>query len=204
MSIPQRGEPHAPEEEGDGVTAHPGRLGELGQGPCFLQASTSTWLGMLSTAEEAELDPLLEQIRHLRERGMEFLDVPSTYYKQLREKLKSAKIRVKESLDVLEVRLERPLASLAEHLEFHPPSQMFSKALPCPRPPDTEGAFAHGTCSLVGKQVTRIEHAHHQRARVGTAQKVKKAMSERDLGPLHGRESGKASLRQAISVKSGR
>lgn len=35
---------------------------------------------------------------------MEFLGVPSTYYKQLREKLKTAKIRVKESIDVLEVR----------------------------------------------------------------------------------------------------
>ncbi|KAF5929326.1 hypothetical protein HPG69_019347 [Diceros bicornis minor] len=42
------------------------------------------------------------QIRHLRERGVEFLAVPSTYYRQLRENLKSAKIRVKESLDVLE------------------------------------------------------------------------------------------------------
>ncbi|XP_053525850.1 4-hydroxyphenylpyruvate dioxygenase isoform X1 [Artibeus jamaicensis] len=41
-------------------------------------------------------------VRHLRERGMEFLHVPSTYYKQLREKLKSAKIRVKESMDMLE------------------------------------------------------------------------------------------------------
>lgn len=38
---------------------------------------------------------------------MEFLHVPSTYYKQLREKLKSAKIRVKENMDVLEVRLQR-------------------------------------------------------------------------------------------------
>ncbi|KAK1328621.1 hypothetical protein QTO34_012194 [Cnephaeus nilssonii] len=45
---------------------------------------------------------IITAIRHLRERGMEFLDVPSTYYKQLREKLKSAKIRVKESLDALE------------------------------------------------------------------------------------------------------
>ena len=30
--------------------------------------------------------------------------VPSTYYKQLREKLESAKIRVKENIDILEVR----------------------------------------------------------------------------------------------------
>ncbi|XP_036907913.1 4-hydroxyphenylpyruvate dioxygenase isoform X2 [Sturnira hondurensis] len=45
---------------------------------------------------------IISAIRHLRERGMEFLHVPSTYYKQLREKLKSAKIRVKENMDVLE------------------------------------------------------------------------------------------------------
>lgn len=94
-----------PQEKGGGVTAHPGSLGEPGRGPCLLLASTSPWLGMLSMTEAAELDPVLKQIRHLRERGMEFLDVPSTYYKQLREKLKSAKIRVKENLDALEVRL---------------------------------------------------------------------------------------------------
>uniref|UniRef100_A0A8C8Z1F0 4-hydroxyphenylpyruvate dioxygenase n=1 Tax=Prolemur simus TaxID=1328070 RepID=A0A8C8Z1F0_PROSS len=45
---------------------------------------------------------IITAIRHLRERGMEFLAVPSTYYTQLREKLKTAKIRVKESIDVLE------------------------------------------------------------------------------------------------------
>ncbi|XP_075390612.1 4-hydroxyphenylpyruvate dioxygenase [Tenrec ecaudatus] len=45
---------------------------------------------------------IITTIRHLKERGMEFLAVPPTYYKQLRENLKSAKIRVKESIDVLE------------------------------------------------------------------------------------------------------
>uniref|UniRef100_A0A5F9DKM7 4-hydroxyphenylpyruvate dioxygenase n=1 Tax=Oryctolagus cuniculus TaxID=9986 RepID=A0A5F9DKM7_RABIT len=45
---------------------------------------------------------IISAIRHLRERGMEFLAVPATYYKQLREKLRSAKIRVTESIDVLE------------------------------------------------------------------------------------------------------
>ncbi|XP_049721834.1 4-hydroxyphenylpyruvate dioxygenase isoform X4 [Elephas maximus indicus] len=45
---------------------------------------------------------IITAIRHLKERGMEFLAVPSTYYKQLREKLKSAKVQVKESIDVLE------------------------------------------------------------------------------------------------------
>ncbi|KAM6156242.1 4-hydroxyphenylpyruvate dioxygenase [Rhynchocyon petersi] len=47
-------------------------------------------------------EDIITAIRCLRERGMEFLAVPGTYYKQLREKLKSAKIRVKESIDVLE------------------------------------------------------------------------------------------------------
>ena len=55
---------------------------------------------------------------------MEFLAVPSTYYKQLREKLKSAKIRVKENIDILEVRLraqswvsqeEQALSSILPH-----------------------------------------------------------------------------------------
>ncbi|VTJ59875.1 Hypothetical predicted protein [Marmota monax] len=45
---------------------------------------------------------IITAIRSLRDRGLEFLSVPSTYYKQLRENLKTAKIRVKESIDVLE------------------------------------------------------------------------------------------------------
>ncbi|KAM8816692.1 4-hydroxyphenylpyruvate dioxygenase [Rhynchonycteris naso] len=45
---------------------------------------------------------IITSIRHLKQRGMEFLSAPSTYYKQLREKLKTAKIRVKESIDVLQ------------------------------------------------------------------------------------------------------
>uniref|UniRef100_A0A2K5LPH2 4-hydroxyphenylpyruvate dioxygenase n=1 Tax=Cercocebus atys TaxID=9531 RepID=A0A2K5LPH2_CERAT len=52
---------------------------------------------------------IITAIRHLRERGMEFLSVPSTYYKQLREKLKTAKIKVKENIDVLEVRPRKRL-----------------------------------------------------------------------------------------------
>ncbi|KAM7332001.1 hypothetical protein ACRRTK_008709 [Alexandromys fortis] len=47
-------------------------------------------------------DDIITAIRHLRERGMEFLAVPSSYYKLLRENLKTAKIQVKESMDVLE------------------------------------------------------------------------------------------------------
>lgn len=35
---------------------------------------------------------------------MEFMSVPDTYYNQLREKLKHAKIKISEDLDVLQVR----------------------------------------------------------------------------------------------------
>lgn len=145
-------------------------MGEPGQGPCLLLARTSTWLGMLSLAEQADLDPVPKQIRHLRERGMEFLDVPSTYYKQLREKLKSAKIRVKESLDALEVRLERLLGQ--------PASQMLSKALPCPRHPDTEGSQTRPLRSwdLYSGGETGdkyIARTPPESERVGTVQKVR-------------------------------
>ncbi|XP_041865187.1 4-hydroxyphenylpyruvate dioxygenase [Melanotaenia boesemani] len=45
---------------------------------------------------------IIEAIVNLRERGMEFLSAPDTYYKTLREKLKTAKITVKEDLDRLQ------------------------------------------------------------------------------------------------------
>lgn len=35
---------------------------------------------------------------------MDFLSVPSTYYKSLRENLKESKVDVKEDLDILQVR----------------------------------------------------------------------------------------------------
>lgn len=44
-----------------------------------------------------------QQIVNLRARGMEFLAAPDTYYQDLRQKLKTAKIKVKEDLDVLQV-----------------------------------------------------------------------------------------------------
>jgi 4-hydroxyphenylpyruvate dioxygenase len=42
------------------------------------------------------------QITALRARGQEFLTIPNTYYDQLRENLKSAKISVVEPIDVLQ------------------------------------------------------------------------------------------------------
>ena len=45
---------------------------------------------------------IISSIKALRARGAQFLDVPSTYYSMLREKLKSAKISVAEPLALLE------------------------------------------------------------------------------------------------------
>ncbi|KAJ8285816.1 hypothetical protein GJAV_G00031240 [Gymnothorax javanicus] len=45
---------------------------------------------------------IITAIRNLKGRGMEFMSVPSTYYQQLREKLKFSKVKIKESLDTLE------------------------------------------------------------------------------------------------------
>ena len=44
------------------------------------------------------------QIRNLKERGMEFMSVPDTYYDLLRENLKNSKVKISEDLDVLQVR----------------------------------------------------------------------------------------------------
>ncbi|KAM9099755.1 4-hydroxyphenylpyruvate dioxygenase [Sarcophilus harrisii] len=45
---------------------------------------------------------IISAITHLKARGMEFLSAPATYYKQLREGLKAAKMQVKENIDKLE------------------------------------------------------------------------------------------------------
>ncbi|XP_056390980.1 4-hydroxyphenylpyruvate dioxygenase isoform X2 [Hyla sarda] len=45
---------------------------------------------------------IISAITNLKERGMEFMSVPSTYYQTLREQLQTAKIQVKENLDKLE------------------------------------------------------------------------------------------------------
>ncbi|XP_060106139.1 LOW QUALITY PROTEIN: 4-hydroxyphenylpyruvate dioxygenase [Heteronotia binoei] len=45
---------------------------------------------------------IISSIINLKKRGMEFMSVPSSYYKQLRQRLQSAKIKVKESIDKLE------------------------------------------------------------------------------------------------------
>ena len=55
------------------------------------------------------------QIQNLKERGMEFMSVPDTYYEQLRQNLQFSKVKVKEDLDVLQVRL---ISSCRELLIF--------------------------------------------------------------------------------------
>ncbi|XP_022105173.1 4-hydroxyphenylpyruvate dioxygenase-like [Acanthaster planci] len=47
-------------------------------------------------------DNIIDAVGNLKARGQEFLTIPSTYYKNLRERLKSAKIKVTEDLDVIE------------------------------------------------------------------------------------------------------
>ena len=41
------------------------------------------------------------QITNMKARGLEFLTIPDSYYEQLREKLKSAKITVAEDLNTV-------------------------------------------------------------------------------------------------------
>jgi len=45
---------------------------------------------------------IIKAISNLRARGMEFLSIPSTYYKTLRANLKNAKIKVTEDMDLLQ------------------------------------------------------------------------------------------------------
>ncbi|XP_071513276.1 4-hydroxyphenylpyruvate dioxygenase [Panulirus ornatus] len=45
---------------------------------------------------------IITAIRNLRERGMQFLSVPDTYYDQLRERLKSSKVKITEDMNVLQ------------------------------------------------------------------------------------------------------
>jgi 4-hydroxyphenylpyruvate dioxygenase len=45
---------------------------------------------------------IISAIKALRSRGMEFLTIPRTYYDNLRDRLKDAKISVKEDLDILQ------------------------------------------------------------------------------------------------------
>nr|XP_020446082.1 4-hydroxyphenylpyruvate dioxygenase-like [Monopterus albus] len=44
---------------------------------------------------------IITAIRNLKERGMEFMSVPDTYYNQLKERLKYSKVKIREDLDAL-------------------------------------------------------------------------------------------------------
>ncbi|KAF5897853.1 4-hydroxyphenylpyruvate dioxygenase-like, partial [Clarias magur] len=45
---------------------------------------------------------MITAIRNLKARGMEFMTAPNTYYQQLREKLKDAKVKINEDISILE------------------------------------------------------------------------------------------------------
>uniref|UniRef100_A0A3P8VRE7 4-hydroxyphenylpyruvate dioxygenase n=1 Tax=Cynoglossus semilaevis TaxID=244447 RepID=A0A3P8VRE7_CYNSE len=45
---------------------------------------------------------IITAVTNLKERGMEFMSVPDTYYEQLRENLKGSKVKITEDLDVLQ------------------------------------------------------------------------------------------------------
>ena len=40
-----------------------------------------------------------DQIENMKARGLHFLNIPDSYYQQLRERLKKSKVQVKEDLD---------------------------------------------------------------------------------------------------------
>ncbi|XP_056628759.1 4-hydroxyphenylpyruvate dioxygenase [Triplophysa dalaica] len=45
---------------------------------------------------------IISAIRNLKERGMEFMSVPDTYYQQLKEELKHSKVKIAEDISILE------------------------------------------------------------------------------------------------------
>ena len=47
-------------------------------------------------------DDIIKTIGNLRYRGTEFLNIPDTYYNELRKRLKHSKVRVKEDISVLQ------------------------------------------------------------------------------------------------------
>lgn len=55
---------------------------------------SSCWCSILQSI-------LFSQVSKLMERGMMFLDIPDTYYTNLRERLKKSKCKVKEDLAVV-------------------------------------------------------------------------------------------------------
>ena len=67
-------------------------------------------------------NPKFSKITNLKKRGADFLMVPDTYYDQLREKLKSSKVKIAEDLSVLQV--ARALVTLLK--KKHPIAVSFS------------------------------------------------------------------------------
>ena len=71
----------------------------------LLQYVLITWPSVWCSDRESLLTCLAYdfclQVGNLKERGMEFLTIPNTYYENLRARLKDAPITVTEDLDVV-------------------------------------------------------------------------------------------------------
>ena len=52
------------------------------------------------------------QVSNLKERGMDFLTIPDTYYENIRARLKHAPITVKEDLDMVSTEIYLKLSFL--------------------------------------------------------------------------------------------
>ncbi len=57
---------------------------------------------MYKTVLIIRTNDIIASINNLRARGTEFLDIPDTYYDQLRKRLKLSKVKVEEDLDALQ------------------------------------------------------------------------------------------------------
>lgn len=51
------------------------------------------------------MDNISFQVSLLRERGLQFLEIPNTYYKNLRERLKKSKVKITEDLDKVRINM---------------------------------------------------------------------------------------------------
>lgn len=52
-----------------------------------------------------DMDNISFQVSLLRERGLQFLEIPNTYYKNLRERLKKSKVKITEDLDKVRINM---------------------------------------------------------------------------------------------------
>lgn len=56
-----------------------------------------------------QVDDIIAVIERMRKRGVEFLEIPQTYYKLLKLRLGNSDLEVKEDLDTVRHRFDRPI-----------------------------------------------------------------------------------------------